>query len=73
MKLLNVELNKIYKVVDIHLKDNKLKLRLEELGIYKNAEIKLIKFSPLKQTVLIELMNTTFAIKSEVAKTIEVI
>lgn len=73
MKLNELKLQKSAKIVNINLKNKKYQRRLEELGLYKGAEVKAFYTSPLKKTLLIKIFNNLFAIKTEIAKEIEVI
>jgi len=70
MKLTDAMLMKMYKIKKIKISDPKLNLRIRELGFFEGGEIKLLKFSPLKKTVLVEIFNTVFAIKKEIANQI---
>ncbi len=72
MNLSKAEINRSYKIINLHMTDKKLSQRLKELGLYNNSIIKVIKYSPLKKTILIELLNSVFALKTEIAKQIEI-
>jgi len=70
MKLTELKINDECYIVALKVKDEKLKLRLEELGLYRNNKIKMLFISPLKETLLIKIFNSAFALKSNIAKDI---
>lgn len=72
MKLYTCSQNQNLKTISIDVIDNKLKLRLYEIGIYPTAKIKVLNKSFLKKTILIQVLDSCFAIKSSIAKLIEV-
>lgn len=72
MRLLDLKINQEAVIKKVLLKDDKLNLRLQELGLYCGSKICILNFSPLKQTLLVKIFNSVFALKSEVAKQIEV-
>lgn len=72
MKLNELICNKMAKIVKIDLPDLKYKQRLEELGFFIGNEIKVLFFSIFKQTLLVTVFNNCFAIKTNIAKYIEV-
>lgn len=72
MTLYELRVNDIATVVSLNILDKKLNIRLQELGLYIGSKVKILKTSPLKQTLLIQIFNSAFALKSEVAKQIEV-
>lgn len=72
MKLLKSIINKEVIIKKINILDEKYNIRLQELGLYEGAKIVLLNFSPLKQTMLVKIFNSVFAIKSDVANLIEV-
>lgn len=72
MNLVDVNLNEDAIITKINIKDKKYSTRLQELGLYEGSKIMLLNFSPLKQTYLIKIFNSVFAIKKEILKQIEV-
>ena len=64
--------NNNLKVVNVNIDDLKLKLRLYEIGIYPSAKIKVLNTSFFKKTILIQVLDSCFIIKSSIAKLIEV-
>ena len=72
MKLNDCQKNKKLNVISINEIDQKLKLRLYEIGFYPSAEIKVLNISFLKHTILVQVLDSCFAIKSSIAKNIEV-
>ena len=61
----------MYKIEQIE--DNislKNKMRLFEFGFFKGQNIKLIKKSFLKKTLLVELMNNILSLRSDVAMSV---
>lgn len=72
MKLSEAEKNINYRIKAINEKDDVLRLRLIQLGIFEGAIISVLRYSPKKQTMLINIFNTAFALKTNVAKNIEI-
>ena len=72
MKLNVCPKNQDLKVISLNNIDYKLKLRLYEIGFYPTAKIKVLNISHLKQTMLIQVLDSCFAIKSHIAECIEV-
>ena len=70
MKLADLNINESCRILDFEIVDEKLKLRLEELGLYRGNIIKILKKSPLKKTLLIQIFNSCFAIKTAIASEI---
>ena len=60
------------KIINVDISDEKLKTRLYEIGFFVGAKIKILNISTLKQTLLVAVLDSCFAIKSDVAKHIEV-
>lgn len=52
--------------------DTKLKLRLFEIGFFTGSKIKLLNFSPFRKTLLVQVLDSCFAIKNDIASHIEV-
>ena len=72
MSLFDCEKNKLCKIVSVNIQDEKLKLRLYEIGFFSNSQIKVLNKSYLKSTILVSVLDSCFAIKGDVAKLIEV-
>ena len=72
MSLFDCEKNKLCKIVSVNIQDEKLKLRLYEIGFFSNSQIKVLNKSYLKSTILVSVLDSCFAIKADVAKLIEV-
>lgn len=72
MKLDTCPQNQNLKIISIDIIDSKLKLRLYEIGIFPTANIKILNKSFLKKTILIQVLDSCFAIKSSIAKCVEV-
>jgi len=64
--------NKILKILTININDKKLKLRLYEIGFFKYSQIEILAISFFKKTLLVKVLDSCFAIKSDVASKIEV-
>lgn len=72
MLLSNCEKNKNCKIIAINLNDSKLKLRLYEIGFFPSSKIKVLAISCLKKTLLVQVLDSCFAIKKNMAEFIEV-
>ena len=72
MTLNNCDINKKYSVKSINTNNNKLKLRLYEIGFFNSSEVRILNKSFAGKTLLISVLDSCFAIKSEMAKCIEV-
>lgn len=59
-------------ITKLNINDTKLKLRLYEIGFYVGSKIKVLNKSFLNKTLLVNVLDSCFAIKGEVAKLIEV-
>lgn len=70
MILSNAKINQKYIVKSVKVCNNKINVRLQELGLYTGAIVTLYKFSPLKKTILVQIFNSLFAMKTDVAKNI---
>ena len=70
MRLVELKANQSCLIEEILLKDEKLKLRLQELGMYKGSRVEILFLSPLKQTMLVKIFNSAFALKSNIASQI---
>lgn len=62
MRLSDLSIGKTAKITSINFATNKIK-RLEELGVVANARIKVVRFSPLKDLMLIKLRNFYLALR----------
>lgn len=72
MRLKNCKNNEKYKVVCLHDMEDKLKLRLYEIGFFPNSNITVLNKSYLKHTLLVQVLDSCFAIKDKIANLIEV-
>lgn len=72
MTLLNCELNKKCKIISLNVEDEKLKIHLMEIGFFKFNIVSVSKRSVLKKTLLVDVLDSCFAIKDDMAKLIEV-
>ena len=72
MTLADVNLNEYALITNINIKDKTYSIRLQELGLYVGSVVMILNFSPLKQTYLIQIFNSVFAIKKEILNQIEV-
>ena len=64
--------NKLCEVISVNILDDKLKLRLYEIGFFPSSKIKILNMSHLKKTMLVQVLDSCFIIKSEMAEQIEV-
>lgn len=72
MNLKNCQKNTLLRVISINLDDLKLKLRLYEIGFFPSSIIQILKYSSLKNTMLVQVLDSCFAIKANIASGIEV-
>ena len=72
MNLSEVKLNTNCVVVAVNIEDEKTKIRLMELGIYESVQIKIVKRSSLKKTLLVVFNHSCFTLKDNLARDIEV-
>jgi len=72
MKLSDCPKNQELKVILVNILDEKFKLRLYEIGFYQGSKIKVLKTSALKQTLLVKVLDSCFALKLDIAQNIEV-
>lgn len=72
MKLNEIKINQPVIIKNLNIENNKLKMRLGELGLFEKSEIIIKKYSPLKQTIILQIFNSLFALKTNIAKMIEV-
>ena len=70
MRLNELQINQEAIIKEILVEDKNLNLRLQELGLYKKSKIKILFYSPLKQTLLIKIFNSAFALKLNIASKI---
>ena len=59
-------------VTSIDLLDTKVKLRLCEIGLFESTNIKVLNKSFLNKTILIQVLDSCFAIKGDIAENIQV-
>lgn len=72
MNLLDAKINQEVIIKNLNILDKKFKTRLQELGLYNGSKVAILNFSPLRQTILLRIFNSAFALKSEIAKQVEV-
>lgn len=70
MILSKLKLNQKCVVKAVKVCDPKINLRLQELGLYTGAIVIVHKYSPLKKTILVQIFNSLFAMKCDIAKNI---
>ena len=59
-------------IKELNIVDEKLKLRLYEIGFFVGSKITVLNKSFLNKTLLVHVLDSCFAIKADVAKLIEV-
>ncbi len=59
-------------IKQLNISDPKLKLRLYEIGFFVGSKIKVLNKSFLNKTLLVNVLDSCFTIKGDVAKLIEV-
>lgn len=72
MKLSNVKIATDCVVKSIDVEDEKMKIRLMELGVVVGVKIRVEKKSVLKKTLLVVFNNSCFTLKENFAKKIMV-
>ena len=72
MNLNNGEKNREYQITDINIVDERIKLRLYELGFFVNGKVMVLNRTIAKKTILVSVLDSCFIIKSDIAKSIEV-
>ena len=72
MSIYDCNKNEEYFIKQVNINDDKLKLRLYEIGFFVGSKIKVLNKSFLNKTLLVYVLDSCFAIKGEVAKLIEV-
>lgn len=72
MTLQNCDLKKYCKITKVDIDNEKLKLRLYEVGFFVGARVMVLNKSCFKQTLLVKVLDSCFAIKSNMAESIEV-
>lgn len=70
MNLFEAKINSLCKVQDLNILDEPTKIRLMELGLVIGANVKVIKRSMLKDTLLIVFNSTCFTLKANLARAI---
>ena len=73
MNLNDVKLNTKCVIKSVDVKNEKIKIRLMELGLIEGCEIFVCQKSVLKKTLLIIFCSTCFTLKENIAKEIEVV
>ena len=72
MTIKNCEKNRICEIIAVNVLDDKLKLRLYEIGFFPYSQIQVLNISALKKTLLVKVLDSCFALKSYIAECIEV-
>ena len=72
MSLLDVKLNTDCVIKSVNVKDEKIKIRLMELGLVQGCVVKVNRKSVLKKTLLIIFNSTCFTLKDNLAREIVV-
>jgi len=72
MSLSDAKLNANCVIKSVNIKNQKLKIRLMELGIIEGCKILVNKKSIFKETLLVIFANSCFTLKQNLAKEIEV-
>lgn len=72
MTLVECDLNRNCEIISVNIEDEKLKIRLMEIGFFISNIVSVSKRSVLKRTMLVDVLDSCFAIKSDMAKLIEV-
>ena len=72
MNLQNCRKNQDLIIISLDILDLKLKTRLYELGFIPNSKIRLLNNSFFKRTLLVQVLDSCFTIKANIAKLIEV-
>ena len=72
MSLYDVKLNTACKIQALNIEDEKIKIRLMELGLIEDCVVMVKKKSLLKQTLLIVFNSSCFTLKDNIAKSIVV-
>ena len=68
MSLYDAKLNTECMVKEINIADEKIKIRLMELGLILGCRLKVENKSALKQTMLVAFNSSCFTLKEEIAK-----
>ena len=72
MNLKNCKKNTFFKVISVNVNDKRMKLRLYEIGFFPSSIVQVLNISALKKTMLVQVLDSCFAIKSSIAENIEV-
>ena len=72
MTLEQCDIKKEVEVISINNLDAKLKIRLYEIGFFPASKIQVLNKSYSKKTLLVQVLDSCFTLKSDVAKFIEV-
>lgn len=72
MSLYDAKLNTDCIIVDIDIADEKMKIRLMELGLVEGTKIKVTRKSAGKKTLLVVFYSSCFTLKDNIAKAIKV-
>ena len=72
MSIYDCNKNEEYFITQVNIGDDRLKLRLYEIGFFIGSKIKVLNKSFLNKTLLVYVLDSCFSIKGEEAKLIEV-
>ena len=72
MTLVECEKNKTVKIAELLEMDFKLKVRLCEIGFFVGSKVKVLKCSKTQKTMLVQVLDSCFVIKRDIAKFIKV-
>ena len=61
-------LGKVYTIVNLQLNDPKMTTRLKELGFISGNKIVVKAISPHRKTIIVALLGSMFALKTNIAK-----
>jgi len=72
MDLTEAKLNTNCKIIQMDIENEKVKIRLMELGLNVGTILKVEKKSALKQTLLLVFNNSCFTLKRDIAKFLKI-
>ena len=72
MTLNDCDLDKVYKVLSIQDLEEKVTLRLYEIGLFLGSEIKVLNKSFSNKTLLVQILDSCFVLKEDISKHIKV-
>ena len=72
MTLEQCELKRDVEIISLNGLDMKLKIRLYEIGFFPSSIIQVLNKSYSKKTLLVQVLDSCFTLKNDIAKFIEV-